>query len=189
MFTSLLLLQSSIAFSMQMFNVGSAAIFYLTALSLFFSFVLNGFITNDPGAISLWTYSFAQATPLLIGTLIMSAICEVFVPLVSRCLISTRPSSVGEARLNGSLQTGRIGAEAPADHIIATIVSTIGAQALPLALPFAHRFGHRVLMRAVLLLGAITALMIVVFSLKAPFDQMHQKRVFVLHMENVRSIL
>jgi hypothetical protein len=84
-------------------------------------------------------------------------------------------------------QTGRIGADAPADHIVASIVSLTGAQSLPLFLPFAHRFGHRVLSRAVLLSAFATVLAMAVFCTWHPFDEMHQKRLFVLHLENVRT--
>ncbi len=62
----------------------------------------------------------------------------------------------------------------------------MGAQSLPLALPFAHRFGRRVLVRAALLMTAVTALSMAAFTMMAPFDAMHQKRLFVLHTENVR---
>lgn len=83
-------------------------------------------------------------------------------------------------------QTGRIGAEAPAEHIIASIVAAMGAYNLPLALPFAHRFGHKVLFRGIALSILITGATIAVFAMRSPFDDMHQKRLFVLHHENVR---
>jgi hypothetical protein len=65
----------------------------------------------------------------------------------------------------------------------------MGATALPLVLPFAHRFGPRVLRKAVLLLAGITAVAIALFSMREPFDEMHQQRIFVLHLENVRCYL
>ena len=43
-------------------------------------------------------------------------------------------------------------------------------------------------MRATLLCTMATAVAIAVFSVRSPFDDMHQKRVFVIHMENVRSL-
>ena len=79
-----------------------------------------------------------------------------------------------------------MGAEAPAEHIIAIIVAITGSYILPLAIPFVHRFGRGVLVRGVVLSAVITAVMMALFSLRSPFDPMHQKRVFVLHMENVR---
>ena len=65
----------------------------------------------------------------------------------------------------------------------------MGATALPLVLPFAHRFGRRELRQAALLLSAITILAMGLFAMRVPFDQMHQQRVFVLHLENVRCYL
>lgn len=84
------------------------------------------------------------------------------------------------------MQTGRIGGEAPAEHMIATIVAALGAYNLPLLLPFAHRFGPRVLGRAIVLACVVTVATMAVFSAKEPFDAMHQKRLFVLHHEDVR---
>lgn len=81
MFTSTLLMQSFFSVLIQMLGVGSAAIFYLSALPLFFSLVVNAFITGE-GDISLWTYALGQANPLFTGTLMITAVSEVFVPLV-----------------------------------------------------------------------------------------------------------
>ena len=78
-----------------------------------------------------------------------------------------------------------MGEEAPAEHIIATIVAISGAYALPLAVPFIHRWPRAVLKRAIGLLSILVVLSIAVFSVREPFDAMHQKRVFVVHMENV----
>ena len=85
------------------------------------------------------------------------------------------------------LQTGRIGEEAPAEYIIANIVAINGAYILPLAIPFIHRYSHRMLVRAVILLSMITGVSMAIFAMRSPFDSMHQKRLFVIHMENVRS--
>jgi hypothetical protein len=87
--------------------------------------------------------------------------------------------------MNLYTQTGRIGAEAPAEHIIASIVAAVGSYNLLLALPFAHRFGHSVLSRIVVLSVLVTGVTIAIFSIRSPFDDMHQKRLFVLHHENV----
>lgn len=83
------------------------------------------------------------------------------------------------------MQTGRIGGDAPADNIVATIVAAIGALGLPLLLPFAHRFGRKSLFRGVILMSIITVATTAVFSMKNPFDDMHQKRLFIVHLENV----
>jgi len=62
----------------------------------------------------------------------------------------------------------------------------MGAYNLPLVLPFAHRFGHRILSRTVIFLVLATGATMAYFSTRSPFDDMHQKRLFVLHHENVR---
>ena len=78
-----------------------------------------------------------------------------------------------------------MGEEAPAEHIIATIVGVLGGYTLPLAIPFIHRYPRAVLIRSILLLSLLTTVSIAVFSVREPFDAMHQKRLFVIHMENV----
>jgi hypothetical protein len=105
MFTSILLLQSFGALTLQLLGVGSAAIFYLSALPLFLAMGINEYLVpgvpqkagntpkaaagaaaNGPveqGDISLWTYALGQASPLLVGTQILVGVCEFFVPLVS----------------------------------------------------------------------------------------------------------
>ena len=82
-------------------------------------------------------------------------------------------------------QTGRVGADAPSENIIATIIAGLGAQSLPLLLPFAHRFGHRALFKGVVSMSIIIIALMAIYAMKVPFDAMHQKRLFVLHLENV----
>lgn len=55
--------------------------------------------------------------------------------------------------------------------------------------PFAHRFGPTILRRALVL--AIVALGVVMafFYNQVPFDEKHQKRLFVIHMEDVGQFL
>lgn len=61
----------------------------------------------------------------------------------------------------------------------------MGAQLVPLALPFFHRFGRPFLVRATGLFFTVTVVTMAVFAMRKPFDEMHQKRIFVLHLENV----
>jgi hypothetical protein len=103
MFTSLLLLQSLSAFVIQMAGIGSAAVFFLSALPLFVALLINGLLI--PGTqvvkarvkgkkrrillkrhneISLWTYALGQALPLTTGTQTIVVVCEFFAPLVCR---------------------------------------------------------------------------------------------------------
>ncbi|KAA1470020.1 hypothetical protein DENSPDRAFT_774128 [Dentipellis sp. KUC8613] len=163
-FTATLLTQSVLALVIQLVGFGSAALFYLSALPLFLALVLDYSFNSTPGTIALWTYAIGQMTPLLTGTQMLCTILDVFVPL-----------------------TGRIGREAPAEHIIASIVAITGAYTLPLALPFAHRYGPRVLSRTVVLLLACTAASAAYFATREPFDPMHQKRLFVLESEDITT--
>ncbi|KAI0057402.1 hypothetical protein BV25DRAFT_1812524 [Artomyces pyxidatus] len=162
-FTSMLLVQSAAAFLIQLFGFGSAALFYLSGLPLFFS-LIGDHLLNGTASLSLWTYAFAQLAPLLTGTQMVCIVFDVFVPL-----------------------TGRVGKEAPAEHIIASLVVFTGAYALPLAVPFAHRYGPRMLLPAVILLQAITLATVGIFSLREPFDPLHQRRLFVLSSDNITS--
>ena len=62
------------------------------------------------------------------------------------------------------------------------------AYTVPLALPFCYRFGPRVVRRTCALAFVATALAMCAFALRAPFDDMHMKRLFVMHSENVRRL-
>ncbi|TCD69495.1 hypothetical protein EIP91_007425 [Steccherinum ochraceum] len=162
MFTSLLLLYSTTACAIQFLGVGSAAVFFLLGLPLFIALALNPFIKADEG-ISLWTYAIGLFVPLNIGSEMIFNTLDVFVPL-----------------------TGRMGGDAPGDYIIASIVAFTGSITLPLLLPFIHRF-PRILGRAILLSSILSTVAIAVFCTREPFDKMHPKRLYVMHMENITS--
>lgn len=83
---------------------------------------------------------------------------------------------------------GRVGADAPVDNVVATLIPVIGGVAFPLVLPFAHRFGKRALVRGVLVMTAVTAVSMAYFAGRDVYDEMHQKRMFVLRLENVGYI-
>jgi len=72
--------------------------------------------------------------------------------------------------------------------MVATIISVLGALTVPLVLPFSHRFGQRALFRGTTFTAFVTAILVAVYSSKPVFDDMHQKRLFVLHLENVRLL-
>ena len=78
-----------------------------------------------------------------------------------------------------------MGAEVPADNIIAAIVSILGSLSLPLVLPFAHRFGHRALLRGIIYMSMVTAIILGLFAMRIPFDKMHQRRIFIIYQEDV----
>ena len=80
-FTSILLLQSYLAFLVQMIGYGSAVMFYLSALPLGISLLLNQMFVMDPEEIHLWTYAISLFPPLMNGTQLGAALFDVFVPL------------------------------------------------------------------------------------------------------------
>ncbi|KAJ7698147.1 hypothetical protein B0H17DRAFT_1261330 [Mycena rosella] len=163
-YAAIVLLQAAAAFGIQLLGVGSAAAFFISGLPIFGSLLLNNVaLTTRKGEVSLWAYALGQFLPLLTGTLIMVPTVEVFVPL-----------------------TGRLG-NAPADNIVATLIAFLGSQALPLAIPFAHRFGRKALQKAVLVLTVATVANMAIYARRDVFDDMHQKRLFVLHLENVTT--
>ncbi|EIW75315.1 hypothetical protein CONPUDRAFT_169679 [Coniophora puteana RWD-64-598 SS2] len=170
LFTSQLLLTSFLAAAVQLAGVGSSAMFFLSSLSVFASLIVNAVVVNanrkgaKEGEVSLIAYAVAQSVPLLTGTQLVTATLDVFVPL-----------------------TGRIGSDAPAEHIIATLVSSMTAYTFSLALAFVHRFGPRVLRRGIVFALLVSGVSIAYFAQRPVFDEMHQKRLFVIHNESLDS--
>ncbi|KAI0332654.1 hypothetical protein GY45DRAFT_1344453 [Cubamyces sp. BRFM 1775] len=163
-FTSIMLLQAFLAALIQGLGIGAGGVLFLSSAPFVLALLVNKFLTRPGDDISLWSYAIGLLTPLATGTTLLCSVLDVFVPL-----------------------TGRIGEEAPAEHIIATIVAVNGSYILPLTVPFVHRFSRRVLFRAVVVLSMVTGLSMAIFSMRSPFDPMHQKRLFVIHMENITS--
>jgi len=107
-----------------------------------------------------------QFVPLTLGVEVAAAVLDIFIPL-----------------------TGRMGEVAPVEHIIASITAFLVFFILPFSIPFSHRFGRRVASAAILVLTLLTVLVMTLFTLPtwSPFDDMHQKRFFALHTENITS--
>jgi len=82
-----------------------------------------------------------------------------------------------------------MGADAPAEHIIATIAAVTLALAFPLVLPFVHRYGQNTMFYAVIGLNVVLYATSILFAQRNPFDELHQRRVFVLTTDNVRDYL
>ena len=66
------------------------------------------------------------------------------------------------------------------------MTALLGAYSYPNVIAFSHRFSRRTLTRSVLCSSALSAAAMLAFMRMEPFDEMHQKRLFVIHMENVR---
>jgi len=65
------------------------------------------------------------------------------------------------------------------------MTALVGAYTIPNVVAFAHRFNRRTLVRSVLCSSVLSAVAVLVFKQREAFDEMHQKRLFVIHMENV----
>ncbi|KAG2143750.1 uncharacterized protein EDB93DRAFT_1088015 [Suillus bovinus] len=161
-----LLAYAFLAAAGQFAGVGSSAVFFLSALSTFGALLVDRVAKPEAkdGLVSLWTYALGQTIPLLTGTQLTSATLVVFVPL-----------------------TGRIGSEAPAEYIIASIVATLGSYTLNFTTPFVHRFDLPALRKAVTMLLLVVGVLMAVFARKDVFDRNHQKRLFVLHKEDLNT--
>lgn len=182
-FTSLLILQSFLALLIQMIGYGSAALYYLSAVPLGISLLLNQVFVSDPEEIRLWTYAISQLAPLMNGTQLCVALLDVFVPLTGKAIGSPKRLACS---LNSHL--GRIGQDAPSEHIIASMTALLGAYTYPSVVAFSHRFSGRTLARSALCLSVLSGAAMLVFAQREAFDEMHQKRLFVIHMENVRIL-
>ncbi|GJJ70497.1 hypothetical protein EMPS_02846 [Entomortierella parvispora] len=84
--------------------------------------------------------------------------------------------------------TGRIGVDAPVDHIVAVMTGVAVFSLNPPILAFAHRFGRGVLKTIIISLVAIQIAILIVSAVTlTPFDTMHPKRIFVQHLRNITS--
>ncbi|KAJ8075039.1 hypothetical protein PM082_019366 [Marasmius tenuissimus] len=164
-YSVILLAQTGLAVIIQFLGVGSASLLFVTALSLFAALLLNTLLADSKRReLSLWTYALGQTLPMMTGTMCAYPVLEVFVPL-----------------------TGRLGADAPSDNVMATIVSGLASLTFPLLIPFINRFERRVLSRTITLLGLVTVVTMAVFAARDPYDPMHQKRVYVMRTENITT--
>lgn len=83
LWTTLLLMQTSVALGLQCMDVGSAAIFFMSALPLFIVVLINPLFASGSGHVALISYALGQIFPLLTSSLLAIPTLEVFVPLVS----------------------------------------------------------------------------------------------------------
>lgn len=81
-FTSLLLVQSALAWGIQSFGIGSAALFFISSLPLCLALLFNSVISSGPD-VSLLSYAIGQFIPLTTGAQLAFEVLNVFVPLVS----------------------------------------------------------------------------------------------------------
>ncbi|GAA5877205.1 hypothetical protein JCM16303_006201 [Sporobolomyces ruberrimus] len=152
-------------------GVGSSYLFAIGSVGSLLALCFNDYLIyrNQPKfekSINLASYVVGQALPIMLGVEGIIGFLDLFVPL-----------------------TGRLGADAPVDFIIATLTSAVGFLIVPMFLPFIHRFGASFTARLLVLFTLFTFLSIAFFSRASwsPYDAQHPKRIFVLHMENTST--
>jgi len=101
---------------------------------------------------------------LTTGTQVSASVMDVFVPL-----------------------TGRIGADVPADHVIASLVAILGSHTFPLVPAFASRYSKRSALRGLATLSILSVMLVGIYAAREPFDELHQKRLYVIHMHNTTT--
>ncbi|KIO27275.1 hypothetical protein M407DRAFT_73396 [Tulasnella calospora MUT 4182] len=162
------------AIILQVFQLGSSSIFTLFSFGSLFALILNTFLNAlgnrsrrrepDWTVIHLATYAVAQVVPLVVGSEMAVGLLGIFVPL-----------------------TGRMGEVAPVEHIIAIMTALLGFLiSATTVLPFSHRVRRSALLLAVLVVSLFSAITMLIYAYGShPFDAMHQKRIFVLHFEDI----
>ncbi|KAL5492913.1 hypothetical protein ACEPAI_4361 [Sanghuangporus weigelae] len=162
---AMLVLYAFLAVIIQLAGIGSAILYFSSGCSIFAGLALDTIMHRGvKDRVALGTYALGQVVPLVFGTEMFCIVTDIFVPL-----------------------TGRTGGDAPADHIIATIVVITSSYLFPLTLPFFQRFGSRFIRRSMLFLCFVTGASMILFSWRSPFDSMHPKRLYVIHSENITT--
>ncbi|KAG8969548.1 hypothetical protein FRC03_001987 [Tulasnella sp. 419] len=158
-----------IGMALQALNLGSATLMTQFALVSTAATGLNAIVNSLDGRRASWTkvglltYVVAIVVPVVTGTQLTLGFLDIFVPL-----------------------TGRMGEVAPVEHIIATITAVVVLLTGSFLLPLAHRVGRKILMNFIIILIGSTAIIMFFFAfVREPYDPMHQKRIFALHVENV----
>ncbi|ORY69282.1 hypothetical protein BCR35DRAFT_319080 [Leucosporidium creatinivorum] len=148
-------------------GVGSSYLFAIAVVASIAALGVNDYVLRPKGRrVHLATYVVLQLAPLLLGVEGLVGFLDLFVPL-----------------------TGRLGADAPVDFIIASLTAGVGFLAVPMVLPFVHRFGPKTTSRIALFFTFFTAGTLGWFTRPSwsPYDKMHPKRILCLHMENISA--
>lgn len=157
------------------FSVGSAYLFLLAVLMGLGSMAYNdiykiGMTNIDLHRVAVdarmhWsTYLVMAILPATVGVEGLTTFLDLFTPL-----------------------TGRTGEDAPADHIIATIVGMMTILSVPVLLPLSHRYGAGARRAALRVLLALSVVSIAIFAMLKPFNALHPQRLFVHLTQNLTS--
>lgn len=137
------------------------------------------------GPDSCQTYLFGSIVPLAIGTDILLAMTDVFVPLVQLSLQDITPFTD-----IGVFKTGRLGPKAPAEHIIASLVALLIPLTMPLLIPMSFRIDTQRLKGTLFLLRICCIIAVGFFTVRFgswPFDSRHPRRTFVTWGEDLTT--
>ncbi|KAI7816827.1 hypothetical protein BC939DRAFT_403329 [Gamsiella multidivaricata] len=153
-------------------GLASSYVFALLTLSVTTALMVNRRTTArmqrqglEATCVDFTTYLIVSALPTSYFTFICFSLFDMFIPL-----------------------TGRIGVDAPVDHIVAIMSGFVTFVFCPPLLAFSHRFGKAVLRRIVLGLVVLHLILAVISSaVMFPYDEFHPKRVFVQHLRNMTS--
>ncbi|KAF9435018.1 hypothetical protein BGZ76_007031 [Entomortierella beljakovae] len=153
------------------FGLASSYVFALFTISITIALVFNNrraAALNNGLAVShveYATYFVASVVPTSYFTFLCFSLLDLFIPL-----------------------TGRIGADAPVDNIVAVMSGFITFVFCPPLLAFSHRFGKSVLKRITIGLVLFHLISVLISSaVMYPYDEFHPKRVFVQHVRNMTS--
>jgi len=174
-FSGAYVLFALLAMVMNSYALGSAYLPVLATLSLLPPLVANDTLLVGLGAISSGRVApdrrvrlpvyFAAAVPAAtLGAEGFISFMDMIVPLL-----------------------GRMGRDAPADHVIGSLVAALTVLNTLWVMPLAHRYGPRWTRRVHLFFLTATVVMVAVFARRAPFDATHPRRLLLHHVENITS--
>lgn len=162
---------------MNYFRLGSAYMMMLAMLAFFVPVVVNdlalkglGRIATDAFApdrrVHFATYLLALVPVMTLGYEGLISFLDLIVPLM-----------------------GRMGTDAPVDHVIASLVAVLVTLNSGVWMPLCHRYGLRFMRTSMGVLLALSVAMLAFFALPAvpTFDDRHPRRLLVHHVENVTS--
>lgn len=168
------------ATALQFFGIGSAYLFAIAGGWLTICLLVNDYLlprgpASSDRSVHLFTYFMAQISPMIVGTEVIHS----FVYVVR--ILMEHQGILAFTDLFIPL-SGRLGADAPIDHIIGTLMAVLTFLCTPTLLPLAHRFGLRKLERWIGVMALLTVVSTVVFALPQwnSFGARQPKRVISL---------
>lgn len=155
--------------------LGSSYILFVAALAKIIPMIVNDFVfigfdniahsrVQIDQRVHFYSYFFAVVPAAVFGSQGISAFLDLLVPLM-----------------------GRLGRDAPVDHVMGTLVASLVSLNATWAVPLLHRYGVKYFRSVIAVLSALTVVMVGVFACLPAFDALHPRRLFVHHVENITS--